>query len=99
LPIRQTKSYQLIGFEGFESSEEKNTMTQKTLKLFQLFLEVFVVYAILKAQMFTALLCLVVIFLIGRYEKTTSTVSISEEGGEIEEEANQASCHRASCPL
>jgi len=82
LPIRQTKFYQLIAFEAFESSKGNNTMTQKALKLFQLFLEVFVVYTILKGQLFTALLCLVVVFLIGRYEKATSSVTISEEGGE-----------------
>ncbi len=63
-------------------------MTHKALKLFQLFLEVFVVYTILKAQLFTALLCLVVIFLIGRYEKTTSTRTISEESGETQGEAD-----------
>ncbi len=63
-------------------------MTQKALKLFQLFLEVFVVYTILKAQLFAALLCLVVIFLIGRYEKMTSTRTISEEGDETQGEAD-----------
>jgi predicted membrane protein len=88
LPIRQPKFYQLIVFETFESSEEKNTMTHKALKLFQLLLEVFVVYTILKAQLFTALICLVLIFMIGRYERSTSKVSIAEESGETEEEVD-----------
>lgn len=62
-------------------------MTHKTLKLFQLLLEVFVVYTILKHQLFTALLCLIVVFLIGRYEKATSSVTTPEEDDEAHEEA------------
>lgn len=63
-------------------------MTQKALKLFQLFLEIFVVYAILKAQLLTALICLLVILLIGRYEKTTSAKTVSEESDQTQEEAD-----------
>lgn len=63
-------------------------MTHKALKLFQLFLELFVVYTILKAQLFTALICLVVIFLIGRYERSTSRVSLAEESGQTQGEAD-----------
>ena len=54
-------------------------MTRKALKLFQLFLEVFAVYTILKGQLFVPLICLVIIFLIGRYE-TSSTTSSTEKG-------------------
>ena len=50
-------------------------MTRKALKLFQLFLEVFVVYTILKGQLFIPLICLVIIFLIGRYGPTSTTSS------------------------
>ena len=53
-------------------------MTRKALKLFQLFLEVFVVYTILKGQLFIPLICLVIIFLIGRYG-TASTTSSTEK--------------------
>jgi len=63
-------------------------MTQKALKLFQLFLEIFVVYSILKAQLFTALICLFVVLLIGRYEKTAFTETISEESDQTREEAD-----------
>jgi len=54
-------------------------MTRKALKLFQLFLEVFAVYTILGGQLFVPLICLVIIFLIGRYE-TSSTTSSTEKG-------------------
>jgi hypothetical protein len=53
-------------------------MTRKALKLFQLFLEVFAVYTILKGQLFVPLVCLVTIFLIGRYG-TASTTSSTEK--------------------
>ena len=63
-------------------------MTQKTLKYFQLLLEIFVVYTILKAELFIALICLFVILLIGRYEKTTSAKTISEESDQTQEGAD-----------
>ncbi len=63
-------------------------MTQKALKLFQLFLEIFVVYTILKVQLFTALICLFAILLIGRYEKTAFAETISEENDQTQEEAD-----------
>ena len=53
-------------------------MTRKALQFFQLFLEVFAVYTILKGQLLIALLCLVIIFLIGRYART-SRISDTEE--------------------
>ena len=53
-------------------------MTEKALQFFQLFLEVFAVYTILKGQLFLALLCLVIIFLIGRYG-TTSRISSTQK--------------------
>ena len=53
-------------------------MTLKALKLFQLFLEVFAVYTILKGQLFVPLVCLVLIFLIGKYG-TASTTSSTEK--------------------
>ena len=53
-------------------------MTRKALKLFQLFLEVFAVYTILKGQLFIALICLVIIFLIGKYGTASTTSSIEE---------------------
>ena len=62
-------------------------MTQKALKLFQLFLEIYVVYAILKAQLFTALICLFAILLVGRYEKTYFEET-TEESDQTEEEAD-----------
>jgi len=66
-------------------------MTQKALKLFQLFLEIFVVYAILKTQLFTALICLFIILLIGRYEKTAFAETNSEESDQTQEEADMGS--------
>jgi hypothetical protein len=65
-------------------------MTRKALKLFQLFLEVFVVYAVLKAQLFVPLICLVIIFLIGRYAPaptTSSTEKAAEAKGEVDLDA------------
>jgi hypothetical protein len=66
-------------------------MTQKALKLFQLFLEIFVVYTILNAQLFTALICLFVILMIGRYEKTAFAKADSEESDQTQEEADTGS--------
>ena len=66
-------------------------MTLKALKLFQLLLEIFVVYTILKAELFTALVCLLVILLIGRYEKTAFAKTISEESDQTQEEADMGS--------
>ena len=66
-------------------------MTHKALKLFQLLLEIFVVYTILKAELFTALVCLLAILLIARYEKTSSAETISEESDQTQEEADMGS--------
>ena len=66
-------------------------MTQKALKLFQLLLEIFVVYTIIKAELFTALVCLLAILLIGRYEKTISAKADSEESDQTQEEADMGS--------
>ncbi|HID30941.1 MAG TPA: hypothetical protein EYP19_13205 [Desulfobacterales bacterium] len=63
-------------------------MTRKTLQFFQLFLEVFAVFTILKGQLFIALLCLVIIFLIGRYA-TISRTSDKEEVPEAKTSQNE----------
>jgi len=74
LPMRKRKLR-----ESFLSTHQiiaqEDTMTRKALKLFQLFLEIFVVYSILKGQLFLPLLCLVIIFLIGRYGPASTTSS------------------------
>jgi len=60
-------------------------MTQRAVQLFRLFLEVFAVYTILKGQLFIPLLCLVIIFLMGKYG-TTSTMSSTEKAVEAKGE-------------
>ena len=62
-------------------------MTQKALKLFQLFLEIYVVYAILKMQLFIALICLFAILAIGRYEKT-AFAETTDENDQTQEDAD-----------
>jgi len=78
----------LIAFVTIEPSIQEHTMTRKTLQFFQLFLEVFAVFTILKGQLFIALLCLVIIFLIGRYA-TISRTSDKEEVPEAKTSQNE----------
>lgn len=63
-------------------------MTRKALQFFQLFLEIFAVFTILKGQLFIALLCLVIIFLIGRYAMT-SRISDTEKVPEAKTSQDQ----------
>ena len=63
-------------------------MTKKALQFFQLFLEIFAVYTILRGQLFIALLCLVIIFLIGRYAMT-SRINNTEKAPEAKTSQNE----------